>query len=249
MQQRTTTREEYLKRVNLVIEYINNHLGDDIDLNQLAEMSHLSPYHFHRVMSAFLGEPLGAFIVRKRIETAAHLLRYTDISVGDIAYRIGYGAPSSLSKAFRQFYSISPNEYRNNKEYTIMRPEKIWPDLQLEAEIREIPVRNVIYIRLTGDYRLNDYGGTCTDVCMVMPEPVLPKGEVGAKQIPTGRYASFIYKGSYEYLQAVYDTIYAKKLPEMGCTLRDEPSYERYLNDPRNTKPENLLTEICIPVQ
>ena len=80
MQQRTTTREEYLKRVNLVIEYINNHLGDDIDLNQLAEMSHLSPYHFHRVMSAFLGEPLGAFIVRKRIETAAHLLRYTDIS-------------------------------------------------------------------------------------------------------------------------------------------------------------------------
>lgn len=285
MQQRTTTREEYLKRVNLVIEYINNHLGDDIDLNQLAEMSHLSPYHFHRVMSAFLGEPLGAFIVRKRIETAAHLLRYTDISVGDIAYRIGYGAPSSLSKAFRQFYSISPNEYRNNKEYTIMRPEKIWPDLQLEAEIREIPVRNVIYIRLTGDYRLNDYGGTwmrlyafahehnlptqdpcplCiyhddpkvtsedklrTDVCMVMPEPVLPKGEVGAKQIPTGRYVSFIYKGSYEYLQAVYDTIYAKKLPEMGCTLRDEPSYERYLNDPRNTKPENLLTEICIPVQ
>ena len=86
MQQRTTTREEYLKRVNLVIEYINNHLGNDIDLNQLAEMSHLSPYHFHRVMSAFLGEPLGAFIVRKRIETAAHLLRYTDISVGDMVH-------------------------------------------------------------------------------------------------------------------------------------------------------------------
>ena len=41
MQQRTTTREEYLKRVNLVIEYINNHLGNDIDLNQLAEMSQL----------------------------------------------------------------------------------------------------------------------------------------------------------------------------------------------------------------
>ena len=82
MQQRTTTREEYLKRVNLVIEYINNHLGDDIDLNQLAEMSHLSPYHFHRVMSAFLGEPLGAFIVRKRIETVAHLLRYTDTVSG-----------------------------------------------------------------------------------------------------------------------------------------------------------------------
>ncbi len=81
MQQRTTTREEYLKRVNLVIEYINNHLGDDIDLNQLAEMSHLSPYHFHRVMSAFLGEPLGAFIVRKRIETAATRIYLSGISL------------------------------------------------------------------------------------------------------------------------------------------------------------------------
>ena len=284
MQQRTSTKEEYQKCVNQVIEYINNHLGEDIDLNRLAEMSHLSLFHFHRVMGAFLGEPLGAFIVRTRIETAARLLRYTELSVSDIAYKIGYGAPSSLSKAFRQFYSISPNEYRNNKEYTIMKPEKIWPDLELKAEVKEIPLRNVMYIRLTGDYRLNDYGGTwmrlidfvheqnlpmgdvcplCiyhddpkvtaadklrTDVCMVMPVAVEPKGVIGAKQIPAGRYATFIYKGSYEHLRSVYDTIYAKKIPEMGCALRDEPSYERYLNDPCTTEPEDLLTEICIPV-
>lgn len=285
MQQRTSTTEEYQKRVNQVIEYINNHLGEDIDLNRLAELSNLSPYHFHRVMSAFLGEPLGAFIVRTRIETAARLLRYTELSITDIAYRIGYGAPSSLSKAFRQFYSISPNEYRNNKEYTIMKPAKIWPDLELGIEVKDIPLREVIYLRLTGDYRLNDYGGTwmrlinfvceqnlpmgdvcplCiyhddpkvtspdklrTDVCMVMPVAVQPKGEVGAKQIPAGRYATFIYKGSYEHLQAVYDTIYARRIPELGCALRDEPSYERYLNDPCTTLPEDLLTEICIPVE
>ena len=285
MRIKTTTKTEYQQRINVLVEYINSHLGEDIDLNKLAEISGFSRWHFHRIFAEFLGEPVGTFIVRMRVETAARLLRYTEIPVKEIAYKVGYDVPSSLSKVFRQFYGISPNEYRNNKEYTIMRPEKIWSDLQLEAEIREIPVRNVIYIRLTGDYRLNDYGGTwmrlyafahehnlptqdpcplCiyhddpkvtsedklrTDVCMVMPEPVLPKGEVGSKQIPTGRYASFIYKGSYEYLQAVYDTIYAKKLQEMGCTLRDEPSYERYLNDPRNTKPENLLTEICIPVQ
>lgn len=284
MQQRTSTKEEYQKCVNLVIEYINNHLGEDIDLNRLAEMSHLSPYHFHRVMSAFLGEPVGSFIQRMRIETAARLLRYTELSISDIAYKIGYGAPSSLSKAFRQFYSISPNEYRNNKEYTIMKPEKIWPELELQAEVKEIPMRNVVYIRLTGDYKMNDYAGTwmrlvdfvqeqhlpmgdvcplCmyhddpkvtsadklrTDVCMVMPVLPEPKGEIGTKQIPAGRYATFIYKGSYDHLQAVYDTVYARKIPELGCALRDEPGYERYLNDPCTTKPEDLLTEICIPV-
>ncbi|WP_349861213.1 AraC family transcriptional regulator, partial [Bacteroides cellulosilyticus] len=88
-----------------------------------------------------------------------------------------------------------------------------------------------------------------TDVCMVMPVTVTPKGDIGFKQLPAGRYAVFTYKGSYEYLQSVYDTIYGKFIPEMECTMRDESSAERYLNDPCNTKPEDLLTEIFIPVE
>ena len=84
---------------------------------------------------------------------------------------------------------------------------------------------------------------------MVMPAAVAPKGDIGFKQLPAGRYAIFLYKGSYEHLQAVYDTIYGKYIPEMECTLRDESSAERYLNDPCETKPEDLLTEIYIPVE
>lgn len=59
-----------------------------------------------------------------------------------------------------------------------------------------------------------------TDVCMVMPVQVAPKGDVGFKTLPAGRYAIFLYKGTYDNLQAVYDTIYGKCLPEMECTLR-----------------------------
>lgn len=166
-----------------------------------------------------------------------------------------------------------------------MKPAIIRPDLKLESEIKNVPERNVIYIRLTGDYKLNDYGGTwmrliqfaqeqnlpmgdpsplCiyyddpkvtpteklrTDVCMVMPMRGVAKGDVGSMVLPAGRYATFIYKGSYEHLQAVYDTIYGKYLPEMECTIRDEASAERYLNDPCTTAPEDLLTEIYIPVE
>ena len=50
---------------------------------------------------------------------------------------------------------------------------------------------------------------------MVMPVQVAPKGDVGFKTLPAGRYAIFLYKGSYDNLQAVYDTIYGKYLPEM----------------------------------
>lgn len=285
MQQKKTTQEEYQKCVNAVVDYINLHLGEEIDLKSLAKISHFSPFYFHRIMKAFLGEPIGTFIVRTRTEAAARLLRYSDAPIADIAYRIGYSSPSSLSKVFKQFYGISPLEYRNNKNFVIMKPAIIRPDLELKREVKEVSARNVIYIRLFGDYKMNDYGGTfmrlfqfvqeqqlpmgeglplCiyhddpkvtpadklrTDVCMVMPEAVAPKGDIGFKQIPAGRYAIFLYKGSYEHLQAVYDTIYGKHIPEMECTLRDEPSAERYMNNPVTTAPEELLTEIYIPVE
>lgn len=283
--QKTTTKEEYHRRINVLIEYINNHLGENIDLNRLAEQSGFSRWHFHRIVSAFLGEPIGSYIMRMRVETAARLLRYTDLPVQEISWRVGYDVPSSLSKLFKQFYGISPNEYRINKDYTIMKPELIMPDLDIRGEVKEVPALQVIYIRLTGDYKQNDYCGTwmklcgyvqqqnlpmgnvcplCiyhddpkvtsaeklrTDVCMVLPVEGVAKGEVGAKEIPAGRCAVFVYKGSYADLQAVYDTIYAKLIPEMGCTLRDYPSYERYLNDPLVTAPEELLTEISIAVE
>ena len=285
METKKTTREEYQKCVNAVVDYINLHLGEEIDLKSLAKISHFSPFYFHRIRKAFLGEPVGTFIVRTRTETAARLLRYTDLPIADIAYRIGYSSSSSLSKVFKQFYGISPLEYRNNKNFVIMKPAIIHSELKLKREIKELPVRNMIYIRLFGDYKLNDYCGTwmrlqqfvqeeklpmgevmpyCifhddpkvtpieklrTDVCMVMPAAVTPKGNIGFKQLPAGRYAIFLYKGSYEHLQSVYDTIYGKYIPEMECTFRDEASAERYLNHPADTAPDELLTEIYIPIE
>lgn len=285
METKKTTREEYQKCVNAVVDYINLHLGEEIDLKSLAKISHFSPFYFHRIMKAFLGEPVGTFIVRTRTETAARLLRYTDLPIADIAYRIGYSSSSSLSKVFKQFYGISPLEYRNNKNFVIMKPAIIHSELKLKREIKELPVRNMIYIRLFGDYKLNDYCGTwmrlqqfvqeeklpmgevmpyCifhddpkvtpieklrTDVCMVMSAAVTPKGNIGFKQLPAGRYAIFLYKGSYEHLQSVYDTIYGKYIPEMECTFRDEASAERYLNHPADTAPDELLTEIYIPIE
>ena len=158
MQQRLSTREDYSRRINIIVEYINNHLADDIDLDVLAGISNFSPYHFHRILKAFLGEPIGAFITRVRVETAARLLRYTDMSVQEIAYSVGYDVPSSLSKAFKQFYDITPTDYKNNKTYTIMKPLKINPGLELSERIINLEPRQAIYICLIGDYKKNDYG-------------------------------------------------------------------------------------------
>lgn len=160
MQQRTT-KEEYQKQVNIVIEYINNNLNEDLDLNTLTEKTIFSPFHFHRIMKSFLGESLGAFIMRVRVETAARLLRYTDLPIQDIAYQVGYDVPSSLSKVFKLFYNVSPTEFRNNKNYTIMRSLLLNNELNLKApKIQEIESKQAIYIQIFGKYSDIDFCGS-----------------------------------------------------------------------------------------
>ncbi len=152
--------ETYQHRLNIIVEYINNNLDKEMDLNTLAEISHFSPYHFHRIFKGMIGEPVGAFIVRMRVETAARLIRYTSLPIEEICYKVGYNVPSSLTKVFKQFYGISPTEYRNNKNYIIMKQQKINEDLKIKGpKITEVKSKNAIYIRLAGEYSQLDFGG------------------------------------------------------------------------------------------
>lgn len=110
---KTVTKNDYIRRINKVVEYINNHLDDRLDLRKLASVANLSDYHFLRIFKGIIGEPPIAFIARLRRETAAQLLRYSPLSVEDIAFNIGYESASSLSKAFRDQYNITPHRIQN----------------------------------------------------------------------------------------------------------------------------------------
>ena len=283
---RTSTIEEYQKQINVITDYIINHLSEPIDLAKLAEMSHFSPFHFHRITRAFMGEPIGSYIVRTRLENVAKLLRYTDLSVSEIAYKVGYDVPTSLSKAFRLQYGISPMEYRTNKNSIIMKEEKEEMQLKIKGpKMMDIPSKNAIYISLSGEYATLDFGGAWqrlwqlvkeqklfsagmehiaiyhddpkitessklrTDICLVIKKEAKPQGDIGVKEIKGGKFAMFLYQGSYTDLEAVYDTIYAKLLPENNLRLRDYPCFEKYINHPDRTVPEKLKTEIYVPVE
>ena len=93
-------RQEYLVKLNKVVEYINNHLDQKISISELAKVSNLSQFHFHRIMKSLFGESIGNYITRKRVETAALLIRYTNLKIQDIAFKVGYDKPSSLNKIF-----------------------------------------------------------------------------------------------------------------------------------------------------
>lgn len=159
MGSKESTLEEYSRRINLIVDYINNNLDGELDLNNLANLASLSPFHFHRIFKAFIGEPLGSYVTRIRVETAGKLLRYTSDTVEEIAFKVGYEVPSSLSKAFKLFFDTSPDTYRKNKTLSIIKHSRNNSTMQIKTpKIQSISDKSVLYIRVIGEYGNVNYG-------------------------------------------------------------------------------------------
>ena len=86
-----------------------------------------------------------------------------------------------------------------------------------------------------------------SDVCLAIHKPATPQEEVSCKTLAGGKYAFIFYQGSYENLSQVYDTA-VRWVIDHEYTLREEPFFEKYLNDARRTPKEKLKTEIYIPI-
>lgn len=86
-----------------------------------------------------------------------------------------------------------------------------------------------------------------SDVCLAIHKPATPQEEVSCKTLAGGKYTVFFYQGCYENLSQVYDTA-VRWVIDHQYTLREEPFFEKYLNDARRTPKEKLKTEIYIPI-
>jgi AraC family transcriptional regulator len=86
------------------------------------------------------------------------------------------------------------------------------------------------------------------DAAVTVTRPVQPEGEFGVMELAGGAYAVVLHKGPYENLGKTYQCVYGGWLPKSGYRLRDVPAFEQYLNSPRDTKPEDLLTPIHVPL-
>lgn len=78
-------------------------------------------------------------------------------------------------------------------------------------------------------------------------QSLLPEGLVEFI-LPAGDHAVLRFQGSYSGLKNAYDYLYGDWLPDSGKEPADAPTYEIYLNSPADTKAEDLLTEICLPI-
>ena len=98
-------------KLKQVIEYINENLGDELKVIELAAIVQISPYHFIRLFKKALGKTPHQYILQQRIEKAKCLLEYREISLAEIATLVGFSDQSHFSKYFKRVIGITPKQY------------------------------------------------------------------------------------------------------------------------------------------
>lgn len=113
IQSANQNRHEYESRMHRVLTYIDEHLDEAIDLPKLATVAHFSPFHFHRLFAALLGETLGDYVRRRRVEVAAmRLVVQPRTRILNIALSVGFGSAEAFTRAFKSRFGHSPTAWR-----------------------------------------------------------------------------------------------------------------------------------------
>jgi AraC family transcriptional regulator len=112
----TPPRAEYVARINRVMDHIDEHLGEPMTLTELAGVAAFSPFHFHRVFGAMVGETPGQYIRRLRVERAAQqLVADPQKPITTIALDCGFSGSAPFARAFRDTFDMSATAWRRTR--------------------------------------------------------------------------------------------------------------------------------------
>jgi len=110
---KSRTQTEYNRRIAKALEYIDNNIDQSIQLDDIAKASFFSPFHFHRLFHALVGETVNDYVIRKRMEKAVcRLIFKHDLSVSDVSELGGFSSSANFSKAFKFYFGVSPTALR-----------------------------------------------------------------------------------------------------------------------------------------
>ena len=101
---------DWLTGIQNALNYIEEHLIEEIDYDRVAEEAACSSFYFQRIFSILCGMTLGDYIRNRRLTLAGNELRAANSKVIDIALKYGYESPESFTRAFSKFHGITPSE-------------------------------------------------------------------------------------------------------------------------------------------
>ncbi|ALS61139.1 AraC family transcriptional regulator [Pandoraea norimbergensis] len=273
------THVRYAQRMEPVLQWLASHPDTAPDLYQLADLACLSPYHFHRIYRALMGETVNGTVQRIRMHRAAVALAGSEDSMRVVASRAGYTSDAAFNRAFGAYFGMPPGRYRDARSGPFNPLELTMYPITIES----VPATTLAVLKHQGDYQeigpvfvrafmlagalgLAQPESTGFGVYFDDPEQVpvdqlrslagmsvAPDAKLGNDlerfEIPAGRCAILTYTGPYNEMSKPYNWLFSEWLPSSGLEPADFPMFEQYLNDPRTTPPAALQTRICLPVK
>ena len=117
---------DWTEAIEKSIEYIEEHITEDISADDVADYVYMSPFYFQKGFSMLCGYTLGEYIRSRRLALAGGELLTEKAKVIDVALKYGYDSPDSFAKAFTRFHGISPSKVqRGNVMIKTFAPLKI----------------------------------------------------------------------------------------------------------------------------
>lgn len=123
------------------IEYIENNLDEEIDIDKLAKIANLSKYYYQRLFYRLTNKNVGEYIKLRRLAIASKLLKETDMRILDIAIQCGFSSHGNFSRVFKEVYHITPDIYRKTDTYL---DHFIKPDIALNYVSIDIGVPLIV---------------------------------------------------------------------------------------------------------
>jgi len=100
--------------IQKTVDYIEDNIGDEIQLEQLAKVANLSYFYFHRLFSRLVKKSVQEYIKLRRLARACDALRDKNNRIIDVAFSVGFSSHETFTRAFKDAYGITPAEYREN---------------------------------------------------------------------------------------------------------------------------------------
>ena len=103
--------------IEAVIDYIESHLDEKLDLEKVSEAVHYSKYHLHRMFTNTVGMTIHDYVQRRQLTEAAKLLVFSSKPIIEVAFFCGYESQQAFSSVFKSMYKVSPAQYRDKGNF------------------------------------------------------------------------------------------------------------------------------------
>lgn len=242
----SSSLDEYVFRINKVLDHIDANLGQEMNLDDLADIAGFSRFHFHRLFRSLMGETLGRFLQRVRLEKAACMLLWnTRRSVTSIALECGFSGSAVFSRSFGDYFGMSPTKWRGSRasgENSNICKTSGNPGKEESSDFSYPWTRTFGFRIMEGRNMMNSATGTNMGICSA----------VEVREFKAEKVAYVRHIGPYKGDSALFGALFGRLGAWAGPRglLQDEKA--RFLivyhDDPNITEQDKLRVSVCLTV-